>query len=149
MHTIRLHTTINAPIEEVFDLARSIDFHQKSACKTKETAIAGITTGGIGYGQTVTWRGKHFGIYLTHQSKITAYRYPTYFSDTQIKGQFSYFHHEHIFTKVNQKVVMEDILHYSVPYGGVGKLFNWLVLRKHLVSFLKDRNKLLKDRLER
>ncbi|MBE16895.1 MAG: cell division protein [Cytophagaceae bacterium] len=149
MNIITLHTTIDAPIETVFDLARSIDFHQQSASKTKETAIAGVTTGLIGYNQTVTWKGKHFGSYLTHQSKITAYRYPTYFSDTQLKGHFTYFHHEHIFTQVDQKVCMKDILYYSVPYGVIGRLFNWLLLRKHLTSFLQHRNNLLKDRLER
>ncbi|MEQ3655013.1 MAG: SRPBCC family protein [Dokdonia sp.] len=149
MNIISLHTTINAPIEAVFDLARSIDFHQESASKTNEKAIAGVTTGLIGYGQTVTWRGKHFGSYLTHQSKITAYCYPTYFSDTQLKGHFTYFHHEHIFTQIHQKVVMKDILHYKVPYGVVSRFFNWLLLRKHLSCFLHHRNNLLKDRLER
>ena len=38
-----------------------IDFHQESASQTQEKAIKGVTSGQIGLGEMVTWRGKHFG----------------------------------------------------------------------------------------
>ena len=40
MPTITLTTIIKAPIENVFDLARSIDLHQHSMQHTKEKAVA-------------------------------------------------------------------------------------------------------------
>jgi hypothetical protein len=45
MTKIYLETFVNAPIERVFDLARSIDLHKLSTKGTKEEAIAGKTTG--------------------------------------------------------------------------------------------------------
>ena len=72
MTQIKIRTQIKAPIQTVFDIFRDIDFHQKSASTTNEIAIDGVTSGLINYNQTVTWRGKHFGFYLTHKSRITA-----------------------------------------------------------------------------
>lgn len=36
---------IHAPIRICFDLARNVDIHTETTAKTKERAIAGVTTG--------------------------------------------------------------------------------------------------------
>lgn len=97
MTTIQLTTRINAPIEIIFDLSRNIDVHQQSTAKSNETAIAGITSGLINLNETVTWRGKHFGIYLKHKSLISAMEIPTYFVDEMLEGKFKSFKHQHTF----------------------------------------------------
>ncbi|MFN3969277.1 SRPBCC family protein [Flavobacterium sp.] len=149
MTTIRLITKINAPIQTVFNLARDIDFHQESTAQSNEKAIAGRTSGLIELGETVTFRGKHFGFYLKHQSKITEMEIPNYFVDEMIKGQFKYFHHEHTFVTQNGLTVMVDFLQYKVPFGLFGKLFNKLLLKKHLENFLLKRNEMLKSLAEK
>ena len=73
--------------------------HQQSASPTNETAIDGITSGLINYNETVTWRGKHFGFYLTHKSRITAMNLYDYFVDEMEEGKFKSFRHEHFFRK--------------------------------------------------
>ena len=45
-----------APRERVFDLARSIDLHQRSTERTREQAVGGRTSGLIGVDESVTWR---------------------------------------------------------------------------------------------
>ncbi|MEO6654611.1 MAG: hypothetical protein ABIO36_00865 [Pyrinomonadaceae bacterium] len=62
MPVINLETKINAPIERVFDLARSLDLHQRSMVHTQERAVGGVISGLIDLGQTVTWKAIHFGI---------------------------------------------------------------------------------------
>ncbi len=54
MTRIKTSTTINAPIETVYNNCRNIDVHQYSASKTNEKAIAGRTSGIINKGETVT-----------------------------------------------------------------------------------------------
>ncbi|MBW1296730.1 SRPBCC family protein [Aquimarina litoralis] len=149
MTTIRLHTIIDAPITMVFDAARNIDLHMKSAHKSKEKAIAGKTSGLIDLYETITWKGKHFGLYLKHQSKITSLRYPTYFIDEMIKGHFKSFKHQHIFKENTSKTEMIDILKYQTPYGFIGKIFDLLILEKHLIKFLKMRNEHIKRETEK
>lgn len=97
MPKIELKTEINTTnIEVVFNLIRSIDLHKISTKKSKETAISGKTSGLISFGETVTWRAKHFGFYQKLTSKITDYKFPTYFVDEMQKGAFKSFRHEHL-----------------------------------------------------
>jgi ligand-binding SRPBCC domain-containing protein len=129
-------------------LSRDIGFHTKSASQTNEKAIAGRTEGKIGLHETVTWRGKHFGVYLKHTSKIIDFEAPNFFTDVMIKGHFTYFIHQHIFEEIDNKTRMIDIVRYKVPFGIIGKVFNKLFLKKHLKTFLKHRNSAIKNTLE-
>lgn len=148
MTTIQLTTKINAPIQIVFDNARNIDIHQLSASKSKEKAIAGVTTGLINKGETVTWKGKHFGIYLQHQSILSEMEFPNFFIDEQLKGHFKSYRHQHLFEEINGYTIMNDILEYETPFGFIGKLFDLLILKKHLKVFLLHRNEILKKTSE-
>ncbi|MHA7059654.1 SRPBCC family protein [Aquimarina sp. M1] len=149
MTTIQLTTLIDAPIEKVFDAARNIDLHMDSALHTKEKAIKGTTSGLIGLYETVTWRGKHFGVYLTHKSKITSLRYPTYFIDEMVQGYFKSFKHQHIFKETFAGTEMIDVLEYSTPLEFLGKIFDRVVLKKHLTKFLTTRNRFIKIKTEK
>ncbi|MCD0473565.1 SRPBCC family protein [Flavobacterium sp. EDS] len=145
MTTIHLTTKIKAPKQIVFDNSRDIDVHLRSASKSNEKAIAGVTTGLISYNETVTWRGKHFGFYLTHKSRITAINFYDYFVDEMVEGKFKSFKHEHFFEEENRQTIMTDKLQYETPFGILGQLFDDLFLKKHLIQFLLERNKILKE----
>ncbi len=144
MTTITLFTKIKATKQIIFDISRDITIHQKSASKSNEKAIAGITSGLINYNETVTWRGKHFGFYLTHKSRITAMNLYDYFVDEMEEGKFKTFKHQHFFEEKNGVTTMTDQLQYETPFGIFGKLFDCLFLKKHLTTFLLERNKVLK-----
>ena len=143
MTTIKITTNYFAPIEKVFDTNRDIDIHQQSASKTKEVAIDGITSGLINLNETVTWRGKHFGVYLKHKSLISAMEIPTYFVDEQLKGYFKNFKHQHFFEQKENHVVVTDVLEYETPFGFFCKLFDKLLLKNHLTNFILNRNSVL------
>lgn len=149
MTTIQLTTKINAPIQIVFDTARDIDLHQKSTATSNEKAIAGVTTGVINEGETVTWRGKHFGFYLTHKTRIIKMDLYDYFLDEMEEGNFKSFRHKHYFKEINGVTIMNDWLQYETPFGIFGKLFDVLLLKKHLTKFLLERNKILTETAEK
>ena len=148
MTTIHLRTEINAPIQIVFDLNRNIDIHKLSTSRSNETAIAGTTSGLINQGETVTWRGKHFGIYLTHKSLIPEMEFPNYCIDEMIEGRFKKFKHRHDFTEEGNKTIMIDTIEYQTPFGIFGKTFDKLVLKNHLTKFIKERNHFIKSTAE-
>lgn len=149
MTTIKITTHYFAPIEKVFDTNRDISIHQQTASKTKEVAIAGITSGLINKNETVTWKGKHFGVFVTHQSLIPEMIFPTYFVDEQLKGHFKSFKHQHFFEQKENYVEVKDFLEYETPFGVFGKLFDKLFLKKHLTNFIIHRNAILKDLAEK
>lgn len=145
MTTINLITKVNATIQKVFDINRNIDIHQQSASKTNEVAIAGVTSGLINLNETVTWRGKHFGFYLTHKSRITAMNFYDYFVDEMEEGKFKSFRHEHFFEEENGVITITDKLCYETPFGFFGSFFDNLFLKKYLTNFLLERNRVLKE----
>lgn len=71
MPVIELATSIAAPIERVFDLARSIELHTNSTLSTGERAVAGVTSGLIGQDEEVTWRARHFGVWQSLTVRVT------------------------------------------------------------------------------
>ena len=97
MSTILLETHINAPLERVFDLARSIDLHMDGTKGTDEKVVAGRRSGLIGLGETVTWEARHFGVRQQLKSEITAFKYPIMFEDTMLRGAFKSLRHVHSF----------------------------------------------------
>jgi ligand-binding SRPBCC domain-containing protein len=148
MPKIELTTYINAPIDKVFDLSRSIDLHMESTKQTGEKAIAGKTSGLIGLGETVTWRAKHFGIWQTLTSKIIEYDRLNVFVDEMVNGAFKSFRHEHRFTIERGQTVMRDVFEFESPLGFIGKLFNKLILTRYMTKLLLERNRVIKEAAE-
>ena len=149
MTTITLTTEIKASIERCFDLSRDIDAHKLSALHTNEKAISGRTSGLCELGDTVTWEAKHFGVKLNLTVEISQFNRPFFFEDRMLKGAFKSMRHEHHFEVRNGVTAMNDRFEYDVPYGIVGKLFDWFLLRKHMTNFLLARNQVLKEIAER
>ncbi|HYJ65386.1 MAG TPA: SRPBCC family protein [Parafilimonas sp.] len=145
MPVIELKTFIKSDIEIWFDLSRSIDLHQLSTTQTNEKAIAGKTSGLINLDEFVTWQATHFGIRQKLTSKITAYNRPFYFRDEQQKGTFKFFIHDHYFQSKNEMVEMTDVFTFESPFGFAGRLFNMIVLTKHLKNLLIKRNAVIKE----
>jgi ligand-binding SRPBCC domain-containing protein len=145
VQTIQLETRIAAPARRCFLLALSIDLHIDSTAGTRERAIAGVTTGLISEGESVTWRGRHFGLLLQHTSKITQYEPPIFFQDIMTAGVFKSFEHDHRFQEQYGETVMQDELRFSAPFGILGSTAEKLVLRHHLTRFLRERNHFVKQ----
>ena len=59
---IDLSTVIAAPIDRVFALAIDVEAHEASMRASGERVVAGITTGMMAMGDTVTWIGSHLGV---------------------------------------------------------------------------------------
>ena len=64
-------------------------------------------------------------------TEITAVKDCTYFIDEQRFGPFKLWHHQHHFESVEGGVLMQDILHYAIPFGILGRLMNkWSISRR-------------------
>lgn len=148
MQTIRLETRIAAPQQRCFLLSLSIDLHVDSTAPTRERAIAGVTHGLIGAGESVTWEGTHFGFRLRHTSRIVAYEPVHFFCDEMTEGAFKSFRHEHYFDPDGSTTIMRDVLTFAAPLGPLGAVVERMVLRDYLKRFLAERNRTIKDTAE-
>jgi ligand-binding SRPBCC domain-containing protein len=148
MVKIHLTTVINAPMERVFDLSRSINLHKISVAHTEEKVIAGVMTGLIKENETVTWQAKHLFKLRQFTSKVTAMKIPESFTDEMIKGDFKSFLHQHHFKAINNGTIMIDIVEFESPYGRIGNLLNILYLEKYMRKLLLRRNAMIKEYAE-
>jgi len=137
METIRLATWIDAPVERCFLLSLSIDLHVASARSTREKAIAGVTSGLIGEGESVTFRGRHFGLPLKHTSRVETLRPYSYFRDVMVSGVFRHFEHDHYFAAMDDGTRMRDEIRFHAPWGPPGIKG---LTRRRLIAFLIKRN---------
>lgn len=133
-----LVTRTTVPVEQMFDVSLSIDEHMASMDRSGERAIAGITAGSIGLGETVTWRARHFGIWFTMTSQVTSLERPDRFVDEQVRGPFRSFHHEHAFARDGETTVMVDTLTVGSPI--FGRLTERSVLVPYLRRLIRRRN---------
>ena len=141
-------TEIAAPIERVFDLARSIDVHQESQSRHRERAVAGRTSGLIEAGEVVTWEAVHFGIRQRLTSRIDAMTRPVHFRDSMVAGAFRSFVHDHHFEGIPGGTRMTDVFDYVAPLGVLGSLADRLFLKRHMRCLLEERNAVIKDLAE-
>ncbi len=148
METIVIETEIHAPPQECFDAARDLDLHVESLAHTREKAVAGKTSGLIGMGEEVTWRGRHFGVYQHFTSRITAFDPPHYFRDAMQRGAFRTFVHDHFFISTSTHTTMRDVLVFAAPLGVPGRAVEKLVLRRYLHRLLTGRAAVIKAAAE-
>ena len=144
MPVIRLWTTIAAPPQRVFDLARSIDAHQESACGTHERAIAGVTRGLIGLGDEVTWEARHLGIKQRLTVRMTRFERPFRFQDVMNSGAFKSMNHYHEFIAWPPGTLMVDRFEFASPFGVLGRVVDRFFLAGYMRRFLVRRNNVLK-----
>lgn len=141
---IYLETFIAAPRERCFDLSLDVDRHKHSMSRTGERAVAGVTRGMMGLGDTVTWEARHFGIPWRLTVRITQLDRPHRFVDEQLHGPFAAMRHEHRFAPVAGGTLMADDFQFEVPLGRLGVIVDALVLERYMRQLLGARNEYLK-----
>lgn len=142
-------TYMEAPIVKCFDLARSVETHIETTSNTNEKAVAGVTTGLLQLGDSVTWEAIHFGVKLKLTAKIVAMDAPQTFKDVMVRGAFHSFTHIHIFTESKEGTLMKDIFTYRAPFGVLGKIADYLFLEKYMENFIVSRASELKKIAEK
>jgi ligand-binding SRPBCC domain-containing protein len=143
--TIHLETYIEAAPERCFDLSLSVDVHSLSTAQTHERPIAGVMTGEMKLGDTVTWEAVHFGVKQRLTSKITSYDRPHRFVDEMVQGAFQEMKHLHEFVPQPPGTLMIDRFTFRAPFGLLGRVVETLVLTRYMKGLLFDRNRYIKQ----
>jgi ligand-binding SRPBCC domain-containing protein len=140
-------TLIDAPIERVFDLSRSIEVHLLANIHENEQALAvgRLTTGLAGLGDQVTWRAKHFGFWHDLTSEVTAMQPPTYFQVTMVDGVFRSMRADHLFRSLPSGATeLRDVFMIAAPLPILGPIAEALFLRRYMMVLNRERNAVIK-----
>jgi ligand-binding SRPBCC domain-containing protein len=157
LNTIEETMTVRAPIERCFALSTRIELVQRTLGMTP---IEGVISGHVGEASRVTWSGWKFGLPTRHHTLITAYEPPhfnaaggrlAFFQDTQERGRFAYFQHDHLFTeKVDgeRTTVLRDEVRFALPFGPLGRLAAKYLMAPHIRKLARQRFAMIRDLAE-
>jgi ligand-binding SRPBCC domain-containing protein len=115
---------------------------------THERPIAGVTSGVMRLGDTVTWEAVHFGVKQHLTTKITAYERPQYFIDEMTQGIFQELKHHHAFIAHPAGTLMIDTFTFRAPLGILGRIAERLFVTRYMRGLLLTRNRYLKQAAE-
>ena len=145
MTHIVVETFIQAPRERVFDLARDIGAHTRSAAFTKEIAVPpGRTEGLLEADDIVTFEGRHFGMRQRFTVHIVQVEPPRMYVDRLVKSSFRAMHHVHEFEERDGGTLMRDTLDWISPFGILGRIADAVAIAPHLRRFVTRKQQALK-----
>ena len=104
----------------------------------------------FGAGTLLDYRLRLHGMPIRWRTRIEVWEPPHYFRDTQDRGPYSLWEHEHFFEPDGEgATVIRDRLRYAVPLGPLGALAHRLFVRRDLERIFDFRRDGIAARLSR
>ena len=94
--------------------------------------ITDVSDDTVREGSRIRYRLSLHGIPISWESRIAEYVEGSHFADEQLAGPYSLWYHRHVFRAVPGGVEMTDDVQYRLPFGPLGRLAHWLVVRHQL-----------------
>ncbi|MDA1082217.1 MAG: SRPBCC family protein [Gemmatimonadetes bacterium] len=98
-------------------------------------------------GTRIRYRLRLHGIPMNWESRIKEYVDQSHFADEQLSGPYARWYHRHRFRAVaGGGVEMTDEVEYRLPFGPLGRLVHWLVVRHQLRAIFDYRTRVITER---
>jgi len=102
------------------------------------------TERGMYAGQLIEYSVKPLPFYRTNWvTHITQVKEKEYFVDEQLYGPYATWHHKHFIKAIPGGTLMEDVIHYKLPFGPLGKLAHGLLVKEKLNDIFRFRESAL------
>lgn len=97
-------------------------------------------------GQIITYIVRPlFNLPVNWVTEITHVVQMKYFTDEQRGGPYKFWHHKHFFKETVGGTEVEDIVHYSLPFGFLGTIINRIAVKKKLKEIFDFRKKKIEE----
>ncbi len=141
---IRKKQLLKSDINTVWNFISSPKNLAKITPKYMNFKITSIEDDNMRPGMIISYKvSPILSIPLSWVTEITHVNHLNSFVDEQRFGPYKMWHHEHIITKTNQGIIMEDIVTYVPPFGVFGKMLNILFIKKQVKSIFEYRYKIM------
>ncbi|MDB3906567.1 SRPBCC family protein [Crocinitomicaceae bacterium] len=143
-----LHTEQFLPItlDEAWHFFSTPQNLQKLTPGDLDFKITSPKMGGVYQGQMITYNIKIFPVFPTKWvTEITSVEDRKYFIDEQRFGPYKLWHHQHHFKEVKGGVIMNDIIHFKLPFSLLAPLAYKLFVKKKLREIFTFRMEVLDD----
>ena len=124
MYNFETKTILNSNIEKVFDFFCQAANLQKLTPPDLDFKILSDIPIEMKKGALIDYRIKLYGIPVKWKTEITVWNPPFEFEDTQLKGPYKLWKHNHIFKDLGEKTEMMDIVKYNTKGWPLNSLLN-------------------------
>ncbi|MGJ8656162.1 MAG: SRPBCC family protein [Akkermansiaceae bacterium] len=85
-------------------------------------------------------------VWMNWVTEITQAEDKSHFIDDQRSGPYKIWHHRHTFTETENGVLMQDQVHYLLPFGPIGKIVHTLFVKAQLKRIFHFRTQILEEK---
>jgi ligand-binding SRPBCC domain-containing protein len=144
IYTLEREQVVDKPLDEVFDFF------------SKSENLARITPSDMGFniltpspidmrtGTVIDYTIKISGFSIHWRTLISSYDPPYSFTDEQLRGPYSFWHHRHRFEKTDNGTRIHDKVIYALPFGLLGRLAHSLFVKRQLKNIFDYRSLIIK-----
>jgi ligand-binding SRPBCC domain-containing protein len=132
-HLFLAEQVIDRPMDEVFQFFSDAQNLQRITPPLLEFNILTPLPIKMQKGTLIDYRMKVRGIPMRWKTLIEEWTPPHRFTDTQLKGPYSFWHHTHEFSALSEnRTLMKDRVRYRVGWGVIGRVINHLVVKRDI-----------------
>jgi ligand-binding SRPBCC domain-containing protein len=144
-HTFQSEIVINAPRREVFSFFSKAENLEKLTPNWLQFKILTNLPIEIKKGSLIDYRLKFYGIPIKWKTEITLWDPPSRFIDTQLKGPYRTWIHEHRFIDMNDCTKMIDSVTYQAPGGLFSSIIVKLFVKNSVNKIFDFRSRIIKQ----
>jgi len=144
-HIHKSVTVFNKPLEEVFEFFSNAENLNKVTPQGLSFKILTPSPIKMFKGTLIEYRIKLSGIPFNWKTEILTWEPPFRFVDSQIKGPYKVWIHEHTFEFIDGKTVMTDTVEFLSPGWIFEPIINKLFVEKKVKEIFEYRTKVLND----
>ena len=94
-------------------------------------------------GTVIDYSMRVMGVRVRWQSLISAYDPLHSFTDEQLKGPYSFWHHTHDFSETDGGTLITDEIQYAMPFGLIGQIGQKLIVQRRLEEIFRHRARVI------
>lgn len=144
MYLLERTVLIPAPRDEVFEFFS--DVGRLKEITPPWLGFEDVTATGPMYeGMRVIHQIRWFRVPVRWTTIIESFDPPSSFVDTQVKGPYKSWRHEHHFTEVDGHTVMSDRVQYELPFGILGSVTHRLMVQNQLREIFDYRARRIRE----
>ena len=148
LHQVKRTQFIDRPVEEVWDFFSNPRNLREITPESMDFQIRSELPEEIYAGMIIEYQVRPIAnIPMTWVTEITQVEKPYFFIDEQREGPYAFWHHQHHFKSVNGGTEVTDLVHYKVPLGFLGRIFQPIFVEPQLNAIFKYRNEALEKLL--
>jgi uncharacterized protein (TIGR01777 family) len=131
-HLLRQTTLLDAPLDQVFDFFSRAQNLALMTPSWMDFQIVSDAPASPRAGDFVDYKIRVGPLPMRWRTRFLAWEHGTRFIDNQERGPYRLWHHEHRFSAEGDRTRMEDVVHYTLPLGPLGRLVHRLFVAGQL-----------------